>query len=236
MIVGAILAAGLVASASIVSATLFKMKKLDQSISVTGSTQKTVMSDIVKWRSSFSRTVSPDGLANGYALMKKDNDVVQKYLLNNKILATELTVNPVFLTTNYNYNNGNQSLTGYTLTERLEVQSTDLKKITDLEKKIGEQLSQQGVVFANESEEFYYSKFADLKVSMLADATKNAKERAQQIAESDGLSVGHITSAAMGVFQVTAVNSVDVSDYGSYDTSVQEKQVTAVVRASFLVQ
>jgi len=43
-----------------------------------------------------------------------------------------------------------------------------------------------------------------------------------------------LKSADMGVFQVTAVNSVDVSDYGSYDTSAFEKQITAVVRRSFL--
>jgi hypothetical protein len=40
----------------------------------------------------------------------------------------------------------------------------------------------------------------------------------------------------MGVLQVTAVNSMDVSDYGTYDTSALKKRVTAVVRAAFAVK
>ena len=37
----------------------------------------------------------------------------------------------------------------------------------------------------------------------------------------------------VGVFQVTSPNSTDVSDYGVYDTSTREKDVTAVVNATF---
>jgi hypothetical protein len=40
----------------------------------------------------------------------------------------------------------------------------------------------------------------------------------------------------MGVFQVTAPNSIDISDYGTYDTSSVRKQITAIVRASFTIR
>ncbi len=40
----------------------------------------------------------------------------------------------------------------------------------------------------------------------------------------------------MGVFQVTARHSTEVSDYGRYDTSTKEKDVTAVVRMSFALE
>jgi hypothetical protein len=68
---------------------------------------------------------------------------------------------------------------------------------------------------------------------MLAEATKNAKDRAERIAESSGSKVGSMRSADMGVFQVMAVNSTEVSDYGAYDTTSIDKNVMAVVRASF---
>jgi hypothetical protein len=38
-----------------------------------------------------------------------------------------------------------------------------------------------------------------------------------------------------GVLQITAADSTDVSDYGVYDTSTIEKDMTAVVNASFAV-
>jgi len=40
----------------------------------------------------------------------------------------------------------------------------------------------------------------------------------------------------MGVFQVTSVNSTEISDYGYFDTSAIQKKVTAVVRASFSIK
>ena len=68
---------------------------------------------------------------------------------------------------------------------------------------------------------------------MMGEATKNAMERASRIAESTGRKINQVQSATMGVFQVTSVNSTDISDYGFYDTSAIQKKVTAVVRASF---
>jgi hypothetical protein len=40
----------------------------------------------------------------------------------------------------------------------------------------------------------------------------------------------------VGVFQITAPNSHDVRDYGIYDTSTIEKDVTAVVSVSFAAE
>ena len=66
-------------------------------------------------------------------------------------------------------------------------------------------------------------------------AAKDAKERAERIAQSTGNSIGAVRSAKMGVLQITAADSTDVSDYGVYDTSTIEKDMTAVVNVSFAV-
>jgi hypothetical protein len=84
--------------------------------------------------------------------------------------------------------------------------------------------------------EYFYTKLSDLRVELLKEATKNAKERASAIAESTGSIIGRVRDASQGVFQVTGKNSIEVSDYGSYDTSAIEKKVTALVRASFEVR
>ena len=68
---------------------------------------------------------------------------------------------------------------------------------------------------------------------MVAEATKDAKARAEAIASSTGNKVGAVRSAKTGVFQITSRNSTDVSDYGIYDTSSLEKDITAVVSVQF---
>ena len=48
--------------------------------------------------------------------------------------------------------------------------------------------------------------------------------------------VGKIRSAKMGVFQITPVDSNDVSDSGYNDLSSIEKKVTAVANVSFAIK
>jgi hypothetical protein len=43
-------------------------------------------------------------------------------------------------------------------------------------------------------------------------------------------------SARMGVFQITPVNSTEVSDWGINDTDSLVKKVTAVVTVSFAIE
>jgi len=40
----------------------------------------------------------------------------------------------------------------------------------------------------------------------------------------------------VGVFQITSPNSTQVSDYGVYDTSTLNKDVTAVVNVTFALK
>jgi uncharacterized protein len=75
-----------------------------------------------------------------------------------------------------------------------------------------------------------------LRISLLSDAIKDAKARAQKIAESSGKQVGAIQSANMGVVQVMQVNSVDISDYGAYDTSTIDKDVMVTVKTIFRLE
>ena len=49
-------------------------------------------------------------------------------------------------------------------------------------------------------------------------------------------SVGKIQSVRMGVYQITPVNSTDVSDMGINDTSSIDKKVTAVANVSFKIK
>ena len=70
---------------------------------------------------------------------------------------------------------------------------------------------------------------------MLAKATKDAKARARAIAREAGAHIGAITNADTGSFQITAPNSTEASDTGSYDTRTIDKDITAVMAVTFRV-
>lgn len=226
-----ILGAFLMVSVGIISATMYNIKAADNSLSVTGSAKQTVTADIVKWNGSFSRTVYAAGLKDGYAQMKKDEAIIMKFLKDNGITDAELTISPVSMQKQYQYD----KTTGpdeYSLTQNVSVQSNDIAKIQNISKSV-QTVIDQGVIFSAYSPEYYYSKLPEMRVTLLPEAMKDAQTRAESIAKSTGKKVGTLKSASMGVVQVLQPNSIDVSDYGSYDTSTVEKEIMITVKAAF---
>jgi hypothetical protein len=130
----------------------------------------------------------------------------------------------------YVQNSNNQ--VRYQLAQTITIQSDDVNKITEISKKIPE-LAAQGAIISVQSLEYYYSKLPDLRVSLLTQAVQDAKARAEKIAQGTGQSVGSVQSASSGVVQVLQSNSVDISDYGNYDTSSIEKDIMVTVKVSF---
>ena len=94
----------------------------------------------------------------------------------------------------------------------------------------------QDIDLTTENVRYYVSNLDDIKVNVIADASKNAKERAKSLVKGTDGKIGVMTSAKVGVFQIVPVDSTDVSDYGINDTSSKEKKVIATVNATFTVK
>jgi len=125
-------------------------------------------------------------------------------------------------------------ITGYSLQQQVEVRSNDVDKVAQIAREATE-LINQGILIESNAPQYYYTQIGDLKIEMLGEAAKDAKERAERIAASTGNSVGPVRSARMGVLQITPADSTEVSDSGIYDTSTIDKDMTAVVNISFAV-
>ncbi len=222
----------LVIAVSIISYSLYQIKAADNYLSVTGSAKQSVSADIVKWNASFSRTVIASNLKTGYAQMKTDEAIVNKFLKDNGITDAELTISPVSMQQQYNYNKTSNTPDEYALVQSVMVQSTDIQKIQAISKST-QTVIDQGVIFSASAPEYYYSKLPDARVTLLPEAMKDAQKRAESIAQSTGKKVGSLKSASMGVVQVLQPNSIDISDYGNYDVSTVAKEIMITVKASF---
>ena len=235
---GVILAIGLIIAVGSASKAFYNSKTLDNAISVAGSAQQIIDSDTVKWQASFSRTVGVNDLKTGSDQMKSDLTAVLAYIKQSGVDEKNVTINPVTVMPIYQQTKdfyGQGTTSGYTITQQIIVDSSEVDKVTKLAQD-STVLLNQGIIFTSQPVEYYYSKLSDLKLDLLAKATENAKARAEKIAASSGGKLDKIKSADMGVFQITAVNSTDISDYGSYDTTARQKSVMAVVRTSFLLK
>lgn len=132
---------------------------------------------------------------------------------------------------------GQMALTGYSATQALVIESSMVSELQGLSHGASVAMVEKNVTLSTQGLEYYFSKLPDLKFELLTAATKNARARSEVILIGGGSgSLGQILSADTGVFQVTAVNSADLSDYGAYDTISPHEKVTAIVHAAFRLE
>ena len=60
----------------------------------------------------------------------------------------------------------------------------------------------KGIEFNSQNPRYYYTKLAELKLEMIAEATKDANSRAKNIAINAESEIGDLKHAKMGVFKL----------------------------------
>jgi hypothetical protein len=238
MLAGLFLAAGLVLSSMLATTTWLKVKN-SQFIMSKGSTRKNVKSDLAVWRGSF--TTEAPTLLEAQHKLQADRGKVAQFLDGNgvtniifKPIAIEKMAASVQLKTpTENVTQSEQRTVGYRLIQSVRVESSDVDRLAQLDTT---PLVERGVLFTTEPPLFLYTRVAEEKIEMLADATKDARARAEQIAAQGGRSIANLHDAEMGVFQITPLHSTDISGEGMNDTSSLDKTITAVVTATFLLK
>lgn len=234
---GIALAAGLFASCFYVSTTVVKLKNADKTIEVKGFSEKKITSDIAVW--SGNLVARGTTIAEAFGKLNADKQHVISFFNGEDIKADQINAAPVVKDTIFKMDEKGQPTNhpeSYVLRQKFTVTSADVHKIAGLAVKI-DQLNAQAVEFESSKPDFFFSneKLNQVKVDLLGDATKSARERAQQLAANSGSGVGQLVSARQGIFQVTAENSTDLSDYGVYDTSTIDKVVKIVVTLSYTI-
>jgi hypothetical protein len=232
---GVALALGLVMSSIIFGWFYSNAKRGDEAITVTGSAKRRIKSDLVVWNAGVS--VQAAQLSAAYQRISGDIPKIKQYLIGKGISENQMTISSISTTTLHGRDsNGIETseITGYSLSQSIEVRSNDVEKIAQIAREATE-LINQGILIDSGAPQYYYTKIGDLKIEMLGEAAKDAKTRAEQIAASTGNTIGPVRSAKMGVLQITPADSTEVSDSGLYDTSSIDKDMTAVVNISFSV-
>lgn len=236
IILGICIVAATIISTLILTKSLMRMKKFsNEVISVTGSAEKKIVSDYIVWRSEFSR--QEPTLKSAYAKLQEDLTKVKNYLVSQGVKDDEIVVAPVQTTIihkkNEKGNDANQ-IEGYLLCQQLEVRSYEVAKV-DMVSRQSTEIINQDIQFISFAPEYFCTKLSELKLELLSEATEDAKERARQMTQATGNKIGLMRSARMGVFQITPVNSFEISWSGSSDTSSLEKKAMAVAHVDFAI-
>jgi uncharacterized protein len=211
--------------------------KTAQTISVTGLAEKDFISDQIVWNINYSRTNTDIKIS--YAALKEDEKAVKAYLADNGVPEKEIVFSSVDVNKNFNssYVDGKNisTFTGFTLTQKVTIDSKDIAKIEKLSREITT-LLEKGIELNSSSPSYYFQKLNELKVDLLAKASEDAKQRAKTIAKNSGASLGKLVKANMGIFQITGKNANEDYSYGgSFNTSSKEKKASITVRVDYKI-
>lgn len=206
-----------------------------QVIAVTGLAQRDFVSDLIVWRASYSRQGAT--VAEAYALLRSDADQVRKFLVQRGIPDGEIVISAVAISPVYrDVQNGNRVETvfeGYRLEQNVSVESKRVDTVEQLSREIS-QLIDAGIILNSQKPQYYYTRLAELKLDLLAKASKDGTERAEKIAENASGRLGGLLRADMGIFQITGQNSDEEYSWGgTFNTTSKRKTASITVKMEF---
>lgn len=231
-----LIAVAIIVSTITLSDAIITRYSIDNGISVTGLGSRDFVSDLIIWQSSVSARAS--NLKEAYALIENRKQSVKEYLVKKGVKSNELEISSIDIEkefqTMYESNGTSYSqFIGYKLTQRISVESGNVDLVEKISREISE-LIDQGIEIVTESPLYYYTKLSELKVEMIAQATADAKLRAEKIADKSDATLGSLKKATMGVFQIIGQNTdEDYESGGSFNTSSKNKTATITVRLEY---
>lgn len=253
VIIAAVLGIGAVRAVDMASARLYDTADLavkglvaykqtgEGGITATGSATVDFKSDLASWGGSF--TANGATVQEAYAKIKSDGEVIRSYLLENGVTEDQLTfqavnINQQFrsLYSEYGSYMGEEP-DGYRLTQRIYVSSSDVDNIAEISRDVT-RLIESGIEFYSDTPEYTYTQLDELKLTLIEEATQNAKQRVDIIAQNAESRVSRLINANLGVFQITAWNSAseEYSAAGTFNTSSILKTASITVRLYYAVE
>lgn len=225
----------IVALAVLGNAYKFKYRNAD-TITVTGLGEQEFTSDIIVWRGCLTQQCA--SVEEGYARLEANKAKVQQYL-NAKGINNDQVV---FMFVNVNqmsepiYSSGQyvgQRNTGYMLRQDFTVESSNVEAVENVSREISSLIA-QGVNLDSYAPEYFFSGLKDLKLSLIETATEDARLRAEKIAEQSGAKLAKLSSARMGVFQITGSNTnEEFSAGGNFDSASKNKKARITMRLEY---
>lgn len=221
-----VLALGLILSSAVLAWAFVAGRSPAGTVRVVGSATVPFTSDVVKWRVQLVRSVPAGSEALAYQDLRADRERFLARLEQAGVPSADISVQPV--TTNPIFGREGD-LTGVQLRQPFLVVSHRLEAVESLALDPGD-LLRDGLGLEGSQLEYFYDGIAELKRTLLEQASADARARAEEIA-GDGL--GDLTEARAGVFQIREPYSTEVEGYGIYSTGTRAKEITVTVHATY---
>lgn len=237
-VLGLLLAIGMTSAAFILGVQA-KGAVSGQTITVKGLAETPVKADSAEWTINIGVTAHTQIAA--LRSLVRERKVVEKFLKEQALPVETWTVDVETLEPHYvdeyikeRYRRVQR---GYNARQVIRVLTSDLAKITDANKAFLQLKAENHPVTA-QPPRYLVGSLEEVKMSLIADATKNARTRATEFVRQDGAKVGVMKSARQGAFYILPATgySGDYGYGGVYDKSTIDKLARVVVTIVYNIE
>lgn len=200
LISGALIGAGLALAGLFVAGGLSRVGRGDAVVTVRGVAERDVEADLATWVIATQANGSDLAIVQGKA--DADAEAVRGFLAANGFTPAEVQARGSSVSQYYDSNLGRLNIT---IRQRMLARTTDIKR---MERAFANQaeIIRKGVALDSDGGggvTYSFTKLNDVKPDMIAEATKSAREAADQFARDSDTRVGGIRQATQGLFSIT---------------------------------
>lgn len=229
----AIFAIGLTTSGYALGDGLRRSKMAEhRSVTVRGVSERDVTADLATWSVNFSHQGTDLGPVQ--QSVEQQASTVRAFFQHAGFRPDEITDADVWLTREQAKDKdgnpvGPQKLV---VSRSIQLRTEDVMKARAAYARQAE-LLRDGVELSGTNITYTFTQLNSLKPQMIAEATRNARQSAEQFARDSGVDVGRIQSASQGYFSVGARDGEDCDDCGSSGGSTPFQKVRVVTTVDY---
>jgi hypothetical protein len=220
-----IFSCALIASGYLLGDGLRRAKSAERSIAVRGVSERDVTANLATWTISFNHQGADLQTVN--AQVYRQAATVRRFFIEAGFKPGEVSDSDVsFDRRALTDDDGRIVGDRITVSRSIELRTAEVMKAREAQRKVPE-LLKAGVELQGNNLLYTFTQLNELKPQMIAEATKRARESAEQFARDSGSQVGTIRTASQGYFSIGPRDGAD-SEEGS-DGSASPYQKVRVV-------
>lgn len=201
LILGAFVGIGLAVAGYFIADAAHSIRASDRVVEVKGLAEREVPADLALW--SLAYTTTANDLGTLHKRLDTDAEAIQNFLTKRGFTADEISRAPPNITDRDSFGNDKPH-------DRYQAQAVVLVRSRQVDAVLKAQQQTNDLIAAGVSlnrnyeypTKYLFTKLNKIKPEMIANATKNARDAAEQFAKDSGSKVGSIRRARQGYFSI----------------------------------
>jgi hypothetical protein len=230
VLAGLLVGLGLAAAGYLVGEGFAEAREPVRRVTVRGLSEREVRADMAEWP--LQLTAASDDLQAAARMIDEDVKTLTAFageagvpaadVVRGRVQVTDQSADP--------YRQGGYTGPRYVVSQSVLIRSGEVAGVEALSRRTSDLIARGVVVQDNQGPSFVYTRLAEVKPEMIAEATRDARAAAEQFAEDSGAEVGAILNATQGYFSISPL--IETNPYASPGEQV-DKKVRVVTTVDF---